>query len=145
MNTDSVDFCLLISQAHASLNLKLDDELGTYHGLGLSDLMLLRTLSLAEGGRLPVADLMRPMGARRSAIMRQVMLLEKTGLVQREASARDGTREVVIRAAGVRVLNEALASAEQVCSSMMSTLSPALLPAARVTLSTVCTTDALAI
>ena len=32
MKTDSIDFCVRISLAHASLKCKLDDELGTFTG-----------------------------------------------------------------------------------------------------------------
>ena len=55
MKTDAIDFCMRVSLAHASLCLKLDDELGTYHGLALADFIALRLLAQAEGGRLPVA------------------------------------------------------------------------------------------
>jgi len=124
MKTDSIDFCLRISAAHASLALKLDDELGTYHGLSLHDFMLLRLLSQAESGRLPLASLMRPLGATRTALTRQVMPLEKTGHVLRESSAA-GAREVVLRTSGRRVLNEALATAEQVCAAALHGVPPA--------------------
>ena len=45
---DPVDLCLAVSRAHASLNLKLDMELGTYHGLSLADFALLATVSRLE-------------------------------------------------------------------------------------------------
>lgn len=123
MKTDSIDFCLRVSAAHASLAFKLDDELGTYHGLSLHDFMLLRLLAQAEGGQLPLRALMRPLGATLSALTRQVMPLEKTGHVQRESAG--GRRDLVLRPSGRRVLNEALGTAEQVCAEALHALSPA--------------------
>jgi hypothetical protein len=40
MNTN-LALCLALQRAHASLRLKLDDELGVYHGIGFSDFVLL--------------------------------------------------------------------------------------------------------
>jgi len=127
MNTDAIDLCLRISAAHASLALKLDDELGTYHGLSLHDFMLLRVLAQADGARLPLGALMRPLGSTLSALMRQVMPLEKTGHVQREST--DGRRELVLRPSGRRVLNEALYTAERICAEAVHALPAALQPA----------------
>lgn len=44
MNTN-LDLCLAIQRAHASLRLKLDDELGIYHGISFSDFVLLDILA----------------------------------------------------------------------------------------------------
>jgi DNA-binding MarR family transcriptional regulator len=144
MKIGSLDFCLKISQAHASLNLKLDQELGTLHGLSLNDFILLYLLSRAEGGRMAVADLVRPMGVQLSAVTRQLVLLEKTGRLQREPEvAGDGRRHVVIRPAGKKLLNEALATAETVCREVLRELPADSLPAINEALSTICGTKAL--
>ena len=116
-------FCLAISRAHASLNLKLDDELGTFHGLAFADFSLLQLLSLG-GGRLPVAELVRPLGMRLSAVTRQLVTLEKTGLVQRETDA-GGRREAVLRPAGRALLQAATQTAEAVCADALRSLGAA--------------------
>lgn len=123
MTTDSIDLCLRISMAHASLALKLDTELGTFHGIGLGDFIVLRLLARSEGGRLAVATLQRPMGMQLSAVTREVVRLEKMGWVQRETAAEDGIRTVLIRPVGTRLLNEALATAEAVCADAVRGLS----------------------
>ncbi len=143
---DPVDFCMLVSQAHASLNLKLDMELGTHHGLSLADFALLRLLSRAADGRMAVRDLVRPLGLQQSAVMRQLILLEKTGRVQREAApSADGQRQVAIRPGGRRLFNEALETAQQVCGDAVAPLHMDRLPLVDAALSTLCHSRALAL
>lgn len=144
--TNAVDLCLKVSHAHASLNLKLDDELGTFHGLSLQDFILLRLLARAEGGRMAVADLVRPMGMRQSAVTRQLVLLEKTGRVQREAAPAVGDRRhVLLRPAGRALLGDATATADAVCSRALGGLPAESLPALDAALENLCKTEALAL
>jgi MarR family transcriptional regulator, organic hydroperoxide resistance regulator len=140
MSTDALDDCLHISLAHASLMLKLDDVLGTFHGLSLNDFMLLRLLSQAEGGRLPLAGLMRPMGVRMSAVLRQLVPLEKTGYLQREPG-----RMVALRPAGRAQVNEAASSAGVVCSEALGGIDGAARDNLRTALSRLCGSTALAL
>lgn len=144
MKTDSIDLCSRLSLAHASLNLKLDDELGTHHGLSWADFIALRQISQATGGCLPVADLVRTLGLRPSAVMRMLLPLEKTGLVQRESSAANGKRCVAIRPAGERVLHEALLTAQEATKATVARLPADALPLLESALTTLCGTDALA-
>jgi DNA-binding MarR family transcriptional regulator len=147
MQIDATDFCLRVSRAHASLNLKLDDELGTFHGLGLQDFILLRLLAEREGGRMALADLVRPMGMRQSAVMRQLLQLEKTGKVQRESAPGTGAGQpcVALRPAGRRLLNEALATADAVCARALGMLAPESVPAVSAAMDALCRGDALAL
>jgi DNA-binding MarR family transcriptional regulator len=56
-------------------------------------------------------------------VVRQLMALEKIGLLQREPDpVADGRRCVAIRPAARRLVKEALASAELVCSETFSSL-----------------------
>lgn len=124
-----LDFCLNISHAHASLTLKLDDVLGTLHGLSYNDFLLLTLLARAEGGRMAVADLVRPLGVQLSAVTRQLVLLEKTGLAQREETpAADGRRYVAIRPGGKKLLNGATVTAAAICAELVDTLPANTLP-----------------
>ncbi|WP_323034346.1 hypothetical protein [Pararhodobacter sp.] len=50
MNTN-LGFCLVLHHAHASLQLKLDDELGIHHAISFSDLALLNFLAQGDGAR----------------------------------------------------------------------------------------------
>jgi len=85
------------------------------------------------------------LGLRLSAVLRVLLPLEKTGLVQREPSADGGPRCIAIRPAGRRVLQEALVTAEQVCKQAIAPLPSQALPAIEAALATLCRTDALAV
>ena len=144
MKLAAIDLCIKVSQAHANLNLKLDNELGTLHGLSLNDFILLYVLSRAEDGRMAVTDLVRPMGVQLSAVTRQLVLLEKTGRLQREPEATgDGKRYVAIRPAGKRLLNEALTTAESVCREVVRELPADSLAVLDTALTTICQSNAL--
>ncbi len=97
MNTN-LGFCLALHRAHASLQLKLNDELGLHHGISFNDFALLNLLAQADGGRVSIPELVRPMGQPQSAVLRQLILLEKIGLVMREGA--NGDRQAVLRPAG---------------------------------------------
>lgn len=104
MSATALDTCRRLLQAHARLQRKLDDELGTLHGLSLADFQLLD--ALAAQGPMTAAQLGAPLGVQRSSVVRQVIALEKTGLVERTVAA-DGARLVGLRASGRRLLHEA--------------------------------------
>jgi DNA-binding MarR family transcriptional regulator len=125
--------------------LKLDTELGTFHGISLGDFILLRLLARSEGGRIAVAELRRPMGMQLSAVTREVVRLEKMGWVQRETAADDGIRTVLIRPVGIRLLNEALATAEAVCADAVRGLSLEAQSHVEAASSYICGTTALAV
>lgn len=138
MNTRALDFCMQVSLGHASLQLKLDDALGTWHGMGLDDFRLLRQLAQAPDGRLPLADLVRPLGLRPSAVMRQLVPLEKTGRIQREAG-----RQVLLRPAGRAQLAEATETAAAICEAALPALGFPSLAAAQDLLAGLCCSPAL--
>lgn len=145
MSTDAIDFCLRISLAHSSLALKLDAELGTFHGISLADFMLLSLLAQAEDGRMAVARLQRPMGMQLSAVVRELVRLEKMGWVQRETAAHDGRRIVLIRPVAMRLLNEARSTADAVCAGAVRGLSREVRAQAEAALSHICGATALAV
>ncbi|CAN5606484.1 hypothetical protein BH11PSE7_BH11PSE7_17870 [soil metagenome] len=97
----------------AALNFRLDDQLGTHHGLSWSDFVLLAVLDGADGTVL-APDLAGRLGLSGSRLVKQLLPLEKTGLVAREAAA-DGKRSVTLRASGRRVLRESRETAAAVC------------------------------
>ena len=138
MNTRALDFCMQVSLGHASLQLKLDDALGTWHGMGLDDFMLLRLLAQAPDGRLPLADLVRPLGLRPSAVMRQLVPLEKTGRIQREPG-----RHVLLRSAGRAQLLEAEETAAAICETALRASDAQSLAAAQDLLAGLCRSPAL--
>lgn len=84
---------------------RLDDELGLHHGLSWNDLLLLDVLHDA-GGRLPARQAAAATGRSPAGLLRQVLPMEKIGLVQRQRDG-SGTQQLVLAAGGARRLREA--------------------------------------
>lgn len=122
MNTN-LDFCLALHRAHASLQLKLEDELGIHHGISFDDFALLNLLAQADGGRVSIPELVRPMGQPQSAVLRQLILLEKIGLVVREGA--NGFRQAVLRPAGRALVIAARETADSICTEAAESITPA--------------------
>jgi DNA-binding MarR family transcriptional regulator len=98
----------------AALNFRLDDELGTHHGLSWSDFVLLSVLDGADGA-VSSPELADRLGLTPSRLVLQLLPLEKTGLVARDVAA-DGKRSVTLRASGRRLLRESRETAADVCA-----------------------------
>ena len=144
MSADALDWCLTLHRAHASLNLKLDDELGTLHGIGLDEFVLLSLLADAQQQRLQVSELVRPMGASRSCVVRRVIAMEKTGLVERRNDEREpGRRHVVLRPAGQQLWRHARITAQAVCAQAVGGVAGSVLAQAGAVLAGLATTEAL--
>jgi DNA-binding MarR family transcriptional regulator len=124
MNTN-LDFCLALHRAHASLQSKLDDALGLYHGISFNDFALLNLLALADGGRVSISELVRPMGQPPSALLRQLIVLEKIGLVVREGA--NGDRQAVLRPAGRALVHVARETADSICTEAVEPIAPTVL------------------
>ena len=122
MNTN-LDFCLSLHRAHASLQLKLDDELGIYHGISFNDFALLNLLAQADGGQAGIPALVRPLGRPQSAVLRQLIVLEKIGLVVRDGA--NGSRQAVLRPTGRALVNSARETADSICTEAVASIAPA--------------------
>lgn len=97
-----------------ALSFRLDDELGTHHGLSWSDFVLLTVLDDAHGA-VSSPDLAGRLGLTRSRLVLQLLPLEKTGLLARD-EAPDGKCGVTLRSSGRRLLREARETAAAVCA-----------------------------
>ena len=139
---DALGFCLTIGRAHASLNLKLHENLGAFHGLNYEDFTLLYLLLQAEGGRLPMADLARSLGLPMSALLRKMVLLEKTGLAERTAGANeDSRRHAAIRPGGRKLMQAAVTTVEAICADAVKSLPAQSLPQLNAALLALCSDD----
>jgi len=142
MSTDALDFCLAISRAHASLNLELQENLGAFHGLDYEDFRLLHLLLRAEGGRMAMPGLSRALGLPMSALLRKMVLLEKTGLAERTAGANgDPRRHAAIRPGGKQLMQAAVTTVEAICADAVKSLAPESLPPIRAALLALCLDD----
>lgn len=143
MKNTNLDFCLALHRAHASLQLKLDDELGTYHGINFNDFALLNLLAQADGGRVSIPELVRPLGLRQSAVLRQLIVLEKIGLVVREGA--NGDRQAVLRPAGRALVNAARQTADSICTEAVESIPPAVVVTVSAAMVTLARTPTLAL
>ena len=139
----NLDFCLALHRAHASLQLKLDDELGIHHGISFDDFALLNLLAQADGGRISIVELVRPLGLPQSAVLRQLILLEKIGLVVREGA--NGDRQAVLRPAGRALVNAARETADSICTEAVESIAPAAVEMVSAALVTLARTSTLAL
>ena len=105
-----------LSRAHASLQQVLDERLGRWHGLGYADFQLLGALADAPQGRLSTLQLAAALRLAPSTLVRQLMPLEKIGLVAREAGA------VHLRPAARRLHAEATQTAGAACSQALAAI-----------------------
>ena len=142
MNTN-LDFCLALHRAHASLQLKLDNELGIYHGISFNDFALLNLLAQADGGRVSIPELVRPLGTPQSSVLRQLILLEKIGLVVREGTS--GDRQAVLRTAGRALVNAARETADSICTEAVASIAPAVVATVSAAMETLASTPTLAL
>ena len=142
MNTN-LDFCLALHRAHASLQLKLDDELGIHHGISFSDFALLNLLAQADGGRVNIPELVRPMGQPQSAVLRQLIVLEKIGLVEREGA--NGFRQAVLRPAGRALVNAARETTDSICTEAVASIAPTVVATVSAAMETLARTPTLAL
>jgi len=142
MNTN-LGFCLGLHRAHASLQLKLDNELGLHHGISFNDFALLNLLAQADGGRVSIPELVRPMGQPPSAVLRQVIVLEKIGLVVRDGA--NGHRQAVLRPAGRSLLNAARETADSICTEAVESIDSAMVATVSAALETLACTPTLAL
>lgn len=107
---------------------RLDDELGLHHGLSWHDLLLLDTLHTA-GGRLPARQAAAATGRSPAGLLRQVLPMEKTGLVQRARDGR-GQPQLVLAGGGARRLHEACDTARALLVADAAKAAPPAAPPA---------------
>lgn len=144
MSTDALGFCLDLGRAHASLRLKLNEDLGAFHGLDYEDFTLLHLLLRAGNGngRMPMAELAHTLGLPMSALIRKMVLLEKTGLAERTTGTDgDNRRHAVIRGGGKQLVQAALTTVEAICADAVKSLDPQRLPDLHAALRVLCDHD----
>ncbi|WP_242630827.1 AsnC family transcriptional regulator [Variovorax paradoxus] len=142
MSIAPLDLCLNIGRAHASLNLKLQEELGAFHGLDYEVFTLLHRLLSTEGGCMRAADLARSLGVPISALVRKMVLLEKSGLAERTAGLKGDGLHATIRPGGRKLMQAAVTTAEAICADAVKSLAPESLSQINVALLALCHDDA---
>ena len=113
MSAEALQACMARHLKHAAMVYRLDDELGTHHGLSWADFVLLTTLDASSEGT-PAKELACTLCMPASQLLLQLLPLEKIGLVERAADS-NGKRRVKLRPQGRRLLREARDTAENAC------------------------------
>jgi DNA-binding MarR family transcriptional regulator len=117
----TLDLCLELSRAYATLSRRFDGRLGSLHGLSFSDYAMLRQLRDAPEGRLRRVDLAGKLGLTPSAVTRALIPLEKVGVVKREPDKNDARiGYAALTRAGERLLDEATETAGEVSEETVS-------------------------
>lgn len=120
-----LDFCLDLARAQALLADRLDERLGTLHGISFSDFQLLSHLNRAPGARLRRAELAARVALSASGVTRSLLPLEKIGLVAREPDPRDTRLSyATLTAAGRALLPSAADTAQLICARTLKAAAP---------------------
>lgn len=98
---------------HARATRLLDEELGTLHGVGWTQFVLLDAIESAPADA-AAAGLADRLGLSSSRLLLQLLPMEKLGLVSR-ITQPDGRRSIALRAAGRRLLAETRETAAALC------------------------------
>ncbi|PRC94827.1 MarR family winged helix-turn-helix transcriptional regulator [Solimicrobium silvestre] len=118
----SLDFCLQLTRATATIICRIDNAPGNLHGLSFSDFMLLLTLSRAVGEHMRRDDLAESLGLSASGITRTLIPMEKIGLVTRHVIAQDSRAGyAVLSKTGKELLAHALVSTEAISQEVIQT------------------------
>jgi DNA-binding MarR family transcriptional regulator len=113
MSDDALHACIARHLAHAATVSRLDDDLGTHHGLSWADFVLLTALDAAPDAT-AAAELARSLCLPASRLLQQLLPLEKIGLLERTPDSH-GKRRIQLRPRGRRLLREARETAENAC------------------------------
>src|SRR5579863_9980238 len=106
MSAQHLKLFLDLNRAHAIILRRFDAELGSVHGIGLSDLQLLHVLDGAPEQRLRRGDLAQALGVTASGVTWMLRPLIKRRLVTSEGSESDGRVTFAVLTAGGRQLVE---------------------------------------
>ena len=119
--SNALDTSLRLVRAQTSLVKRFDGRLSALHGVSLADLLVLRQLGQAEGGRMRRVDLAQALGLTASGVTRGLIPLERIGLVVRERDPRDArVAYAVLTATGRERLSEMLATAEEIAADVFA-------------------------
>lgn len=106
------------------INKQLNNSLGYVHGIGLSEYMVLDSLFDSPNKTMTRIDLAQSIGRTASGVTKMLLPMEKIGLIQKEAGARDARVSLVkISKAGERLFKDATTTLEQSSKEIMSKLS----------------------
>ena len=123
MSSPSFTAVLHLLHAHAGIAERFNRGLGSIHGLGLNEVLLLMHLERAPLSRLSRVDLAQRLSVSPSTVTRMTAPLEKIGMVGRQSNLRDARLAyVVLTAAGRKAVANARASLDQMAGGVFRNL-----------------------
>jgi len=103
---------------------RADAELGSVHGLGLSDFAAMHHLAEAPTGRLRRVDLAQRLALTPSGVTRLLAPLERRGIVTREDGGHDARATyAVLTRSGKELVKDATVTVNGVAESILGSLS----------------------
>jgi DNA-binding MarR family transcriptional regulator len=119
MSDSSFAAAIHLLRAHAYVAARFGRGLGSIHGLGLNEALLLMHLDGAPLRRLTRVDLAQRLSVSPSTVTRITAPMEKIGLVGRQSNPRDARLAyVVLTEAGRRAIADARATLEQMAAGV---------------------------
>ncbi|HAU67826.1 MAG: MarR family transcriptional regulator [Arenicella sp.] len=113
-----------ILSTHSHILKRVEGALGSVHGLGLSEYLVLHRLSAAPTKMMSRVELADQVGLTASGVTRLLQPMEKIGLVQRKINERDARKSMVeLSSTGARKFTEAQVSFEESLETIFDTLS----------------------
>jgi DNA-binding MarR family transcriptional regulator len=118
-SSPSLTAVLALLRAHARIEERFGNALGSIHGLALKELLLLMHLDGAPKARLSRIELARRLHVSASTVTRMTQPLEKRRMVGRQADPRDARLAyVVLTPAGQRLVKDARATFERASENL---------------------------
>jgi DNA-binding IclR family transcriptional regulator len=115
MSAEALVFGLSLARAQAALQRQLEERLAEWHGLDMGGYLLLQALE-PEGQGLTLPTLAQALQCKPAAVLRQLLPMEKTGLLERAGG------RVQLRAVGRSLLGEARQTAGAICDRALQAL-----------------------
>jgi len=124
MESAPFEAVLRLAKTNARIVRELETRIGGHHGLGFSELRLLRALAAAPDHRLRPTDLAAELEITASGVTRAILPLEKRGIVKRESDPADArASRVTLTAAGRTLADHASTTAAETTAKLTRRLS----------------------
>jgi DNA-binding MarR family transcriptional regulator len=108
---------------NAFISKKIENSLGSIHGIGLTEYMVLHNLVHAPNKVLRRIDLAESVGRTASGVTRMLMPMEKLGLINKEVSPRDARASLVkVTSVGEQIFNDASSTLNQKSEQILDRL-----------------------
>ena len=116
---DKIEIALNLVNKTSLIVKRLDSTLGSIHGIGLTEYLVLNALSAIPTQSLRRIDIAESLGKTASGITRVLLPMEKIGLIVKDTNARDARVSLVkITDSGVTIFQDARNTMQQKCSQV---------------------------